>query len=159
MFHHTSILCNDAISREKAFVPLSNGMGYDVASETRLKKLLKLQSLISGALIRTKAKAYLDNKKSTATTMCPMIGGGGSEDGNALPFISERLGAYSCAAASQGFGIATFPPSIVPVIAHAVVLDTALDLVPCPEFKEEAGILEASQVHQDSGVMNWLKFW
>ncbi len=157
LFHHASLLCSDAISREKAFIPLSNGVEDDAASERRLTKLSKLQPLISGASIRTKAKAYLDSNASTAT-MCPMVGGSEATDG-ALSFISERLGIYSCAPASQGFGIAPFPPRIEPAIAHPLLLDTALDLVPCPQFKKEAGLLEVSQTDQDSGILNWIKFW
>ncbi len=150
-------MCSDAISREKAFIPLNNGIEDESAPEKRLKKLLKLQPLISGASIRTKAKAYLDNNESTAT-VCPMIYGTETND-DALSFISERLGTYSYAPASEGFGIAPFPPRIEPAIAHPLLLDTALDLLPCPQFKKEAGLHDVSQDRQDSGMINWLKFW
>ncbi len=159
LFRHASVLCSDAFSREKAFIPLSSGVGDDDASERRLTKLSKLQSLISGALIRTKAKAYLHSNASTAT-MCSMVGGSEATDAAAaLPFISERLSTYSCCPTSQGFGIAPFPPRIEPAIAHPLLLDTALDLMPCPQFKNEAGLLEVSQNDPDSGIMNWFKFW
>eukprot|EP01084_Bolivina_argentea_P189073 325277_1 len=157
LFLHASILCSNAISREKAFVPLSNGIEDESGSEKRLKKLSNLQPLISGASVRTKAKSYLDNNESTAT-MCPMIDGSETND-DALSFVSERLGTYSCAPASEGFGIAPFPPRIEPAIAHPLLLDTALDFLPCPQFKKEAGLHDVSQDRQDSGMMNWLKFW
>ncbi len=157
LFHHASTLCSDTISREKAFVPLSNGTEDESASEKRLKKLLNIQSLISSASVRTTPKAYIDNNKSAAT-VCPMLVGSETND-EALSFLSKRLGTYSCAPASEGFGIAPFPPPIEQAIAHPLLLDIALDLLPCSEFKNKSGLQDISQGCQDSGMMNWLKFW